>query len=83
MKIPVNFLRGLARFTRREGGTRRKPSRKIFLFFLKNFFKKIFFPGFYYRVAGEGYFTTFLKQNFENLICDGKLFELNRDMREV
>ena len=31
-----------------------------------------FFSGFYYRVAGGGYFTTFLKQNFENLICDGK-----------
>ena len=42
--------------------------------FLKNFFKK-FFSGFYYRVAGGGYFTTFLKQNFENLICDRKLFE--------
>ena len=42
-----------------------------------------FFPGSYYRVAGGGYFTTFLKQNFENLICDGKLFELNRDIKEV
>ena len=40
--------------------------------FLENFFKK-FFSGFYYRVAGGGYFTTFLKQNFENLICDGKV----------
>ena len=42
----------------------------------ENFFKiflKKFFSGFYYRVAGGGYFTTFLKQNFENLICDGKL----------
>lgn len=48
---------------------------KFFENFLKNFFKKIFFSGSYYRVAGGGYFTTFLKQNFENLICDGKLFE--------
>ena len=42
--------------------------------FLKIFLKN-FFPGSYYRVAGGGCFTTFLKQNFENLICDGKLFE--------
>ena len=42
-----------------------------------------FFPGSYYREAGGGCFTTFLKQNFENLICDGKLFELNRDMRSL
>lgn len=61
MKNPREIFEGLAQFTRREGGTGRKPSRKIF------------FPGFYYRVAGGGYFTTFLKQNFENLICDGKL----------
>lgn len=53
---------------------------KFLKIFLKNFLKN-FFSGSYYRVAGGGYFTTFLKQNFENLICDGKLFEnfeLNR-----
>ena len=69
MKKPCEILKGLAQFTRREGGTGRGPSRN---FFKKIFFKKIF-SGFYYRVAGGGYFTTFLKQNFENLICDGKL----------
>lgn len=80
MKKPCEIFEGLAQFTRREGGTGRKPSRKFF----ENFFK-IFFSGSYYRVAGGGYFTTFLKQNFENLICDGKLFEnfeLNRRIRE-
>ena len=77
MKKPCENFEGLAQFTRREGGTGRGPPRKFFEFFLKKFF-----PGFYYRVAGGGCFTTFLKQNFENLICDGKLFE-NRDMREV
>lgn len=70
MKKPCEIFEGLAQFTRREGGTGRGPSRKFF----EKFFKK-FFSGFYYRVAGGGYFTTFLKQNFENLICDGKLFE--------
>lgn len=59
MKNPREIFEGLVRFTRREGGIGRAASE--------------FFPGFYYRVAGGGYFTTFLKQNFENLICDGKL----------
>lgn len=73
---PRENLTQVAQFTRREGGTERKPSRKIFF-------------GVLYRVAGEGYFTTFLKQNFENLkiwfameSCL-RIFELNRDMREV
>ena len=47
---------------------------KFFEFFLKKFFS-----GFYYRVAGGGCFTTFLKQNFENLICDER--SLERDFR--
>lgn len=51
---PREILRGYAWFTRREGGTERKPSRKIF-------------RGSIYRVAGEGYFDTFLKGIFENL----------------
>lgn len=39
---------------------------KIFNFF-KIFLKKFFFRGSIYRVAGEGYFDTFLKRIFENL----------------
>ena len=64
---PRENLTQVAQFTRREGGTERKRPK--------------IFSGFYYRVAGGGYFTTFLKQNFENLICDGKLFE-NFEIRE-
>lgn len=60
MKKPCEIFEGRAQFTRREGGMGRGRLGK-------------FFPGFYYRVAGGGYFTIFLKQNFENLICDGKL----------
>ena len=78
MKKPCENFEGLAQFTRREGGQGAGRFGNFLKIFLKNFF-----PGSYYRVAGGGYFTTFLKQNFENLICDGKLFELNRDMREV
>ena len=62
MKKTLWNFEGRARFTRREGESR-----------LGNFFKKNFFQGSIYKVAGGGYFTTFLKQNFENLICDGKL----------
>ena len=68
MKKPCEILKGRAQLTRGEGGQGAGRLGN----FLKNFFKKIF-SGFYYRVAGGGYFTTFLKQNFENLICDGKL----------
>lgn len=61
-----------AQFTRR-GGIGRGPV------------SENFFQGSIYKVAGGDYFTTFLKKILknENLICDGKLFELNKDMREV
>ena len=75
MKKPCEIFEGLAQFTRREGGQGAGRLGK----FLENFFKK-FFSGFYYRVAGGGYFTTFLKQNFENLICDER--SLERDFRK-
>lgn len=72
MKKPCEIFEGRAQFTRREGGQGAGRLGNFFDFFKKIFLKK-FFSGFYYRVAGGGYFTTFLKQNFENLICDGKL----------
>lgn len=71
MKKPCEILKGRAQFTRREGGQGAGRFGKFFEKILKKFFS-----GFYYRVAGGGYFTTFLKQNFENLICDGKLREV-------
>ena len=66
MKIPVKFLRGMRGLP--VGKVEQSAGRlgKIFLFFKKIFFKKNF-RGSIYRVAGEGYFDTFLKGIFENL----------------
>lgn len=69
MKKPCENFEGLAQFTRREGG--QGAGR------LGNFFLRVLLQG-----SGRGLFYHFFETNFENLICDGKLFE-NRDMREV
>ena len=78
MKKPCEILKGRAQFTRREGGQGAGRLGNFFKIFLKKFFS-----GFYYRVAGGGYFTTFWNKILKIWFAMESWIELNKDMREV